>query len=332
MHKLSLVQKEYKVLDVMKFVMAIVVVAIHTRPEMSFSSPFVIRLFESVYSIAVPFFFMASGFLLFRKISLPLNEDGELRIKSYLKRMCRLYLVWTIIYLPLTIYGFYIDGLSPIKAVAVFIRNTLLVGENFMSWPLWYLLALIVAVSIIYILLKLKVSKTWIVIIGILMAFIGVGLDYCHANELLNPIVDLYFKVFLKTRNGFFVGLMYVALGLLCAKLDEIPFYTWVFIFILGIVGVFYNCPLSNALVTFALFIITTYLRGRWINLNASLAMRTMSTIVYFTHMVFMAVIVCILKSSIGLSLFVIVSMFSICICMVLMRYKNSKVFNLCFS
>lgn len=78
MYKLSLVQKEYKVLDVMKFVMAIVVVAIHTRPEMSFSSPFVIRLFESVYSIAVPFFFMASGFLLFRKISLPLNEEGEL--------------------------------------------------------------------------------------------------------------------------------------------------------------------------------------------------------------------------------------------------------------
>lgn len=325
MHKLSLVQKEYKVLDVMKFVMAIVVVAIHTRPEMSFSSPFVIRLFESVYSIAVPFFFMASGFLLFRKISLPLNEDGELRIKSYLKRMCRLYLVWTIIYLPLTIYGFYIDGLSPIKAVAVFIRNTLLVGENFMSWPLWYLLALIVAVSIIYILLKLKVSKTWIVIIGILMAFIGVGLDYCHANQLLNPIVDLYFKVFLKTRNGFFVGLMYVALGLLCAKLDEIPFYTWVFIFILGIVGVFYNCPLSNALVTFALFIITTYLRGRWINLNASLAMRTMSTIVYFTHMVFMAIGTLWVGINKGLLLFVVVILVSVIMALMLQLFGNKS-------
>ena len=223
---LSLVQKEYKVLDIMKLVMAIVVVAIHTRPEMSFSSPFVIRLFESVYSIAVPFFFMASGFLLFRKISLPLNKDGEQRIKYYLKRMCRLYLVWTIIYLPLSIYGFYQDGISPLKALAAFMRNVILVGENYMSWPLWYLLALIVAVSIIYMLLKLKVSKTWIVIISILMAFVGVGLDYCHANELRSPIVDLYFKVFIKTRNGFFVGFLFVALGMLCACANEC-YFSW---------------------------------------------------------------------------------------------------------
>ena len=46
----------------MKFAMAIVVVAIHTRPELSFSSPVVVGLFEAVYTISVPFFFMASGF------------------------------------------------------------------------------------------------------------------------------------------------------------------------------------------------------------------------------------------------------------------------------
>lgn len=77
MRQLSLVHKEYKVLDIMKLAMAIVVVAIHTRPELSFSSPVVVSLFEAVYSIAVPFFFMASGFLLFRKILFPLNEEGN---------------------------------------------------------------------------------------------------------------------------------------------------------------------------------------------------------------------------------------------------------------
>lgn len=331
MHKLSLVQKEYKVLDVMKFVMAIVVVAIHTRPEMSFSSPLVIRLFESVYSIAVPFFFMASGFLLFRKISLPLDEAGEQRIKSYLKRMCRLYLVWTIIYLPLTIYGFYIDGLSPIKAVTVFIRNTLLVGENFMSWPLWYLLALIVAVSIIYMLLKLKVSKTWIVIIGVLMAFVGVGFDYCHNHELLNPLTDLYFKAFLKTRNGFFVGFMYVALGMLCANLNKISVYLWMLLSIFGIVGVFFYYPLSNAFVTFTLFVAAISLEGKCINTKISVSIRMMSTIIYFIHMYLMAIFILLLGIPKGLCLFTIVAVLSILLGLCFIKDKCNNVLQMLF-
>lgn len=36
---LSLVHEQYNMLDVRKFVMAIIVVAIHTRPERSFNSP-----------------------------------------------------------------------------------------------------------------------------------------------------------------------------------------------------------------------------------------------------------------------------------------------------
>ena len=331
MHKLSLVQKEYKVLDVMKFVMAIVVVAIHTRPEMSFSSPLVRRLFESVYSIAVPFFFMASGFLLFRKISLPLNEDGELRIKSYLKRMCRLYLVWTIIYLPLSIYGFYIDGLSPIKAVAVFIRNTLLVGENFMSWPLWYLLALIVAVSIIYMLLKLKVSKKWIVVISILMAFVGVGIDYCYENELFNPLTEIYFKLFLKTRNGFFIGFLFVSLGMLCANLEELSNSVWIGIFILGIVGMRLEYPLANALMTFALFVVSISMRWEWISYRFAMLSRAMSTIIYFIHMIFMATLVLWLGLNKGLLLFVLVTIISSILGILLLPYKNNSFLKMAF-
>ena len=65
-----------------------------------------------------------------------------------------------------------------------------------MSWPLWYLLALIVGVGIIYGLLRLRVSINWIVIIGILMAIIGVALDYCKENSIMQTIADLYFTYF----------------------------------------------------------------------------------------------------------------------------------------
>ena len=332
MKTLNLVQEEYKMLDVMKFVMAIIVVAVHTRPELSFKSTFIRELFEALYSIAVPFFFMASGFLLFRKIELPLNKEGEVRIKSYLKRMCKLYLVWTIIYLPLTIYGFYLDGISPLKAVAVFFRNFLLVGENYMSWPLWYLLALIVAVGIIYILLKLKVPKGWIVIISIMMTLIGVGLDYCKENSLMPQITDLYFSAFLKTRNGFFVGFLYVALGMLFSKLQRVFVFGSILLFVLGVVGMSMKLPLSNVLIVCSIFVFSISCAGNKITQDTSVRFRLLSSIIYFVHMIFMAGLVIAFGLDKSFSLFSHVAILSVCTGVMLLSFRNSKTFRLFFS
>lgn len=291
MRMLSLVQKEYKFLDVMKFMMAIVVVAIHTRPECSFKSAIVRGIFEAVYSIAVPFFFMASGFLLFRKVSLPLDSEGEKRIKNYLKKILKLYLIWTVIYLPQTVYGFYIDGMPLLKSAVVFIRNILLVGENWMSWPLWYLLALIVGVGIIYGLLRLRVSRNWIVIIGILMAMIGVALDYCKDNSIMQSITDLYFSAFQKTRNGFFVGFLYVSLGMLCSKLEKVSSGAILLILLVGIICMYMNIPLSVALVVFALFIISISFQSDSLSNCNSQVYRYLSSIIYFCHMIWVALL-----------------------------------------
>jgi surface polysaccharide O-acyltransferase-like enzyme len=332
MQPLSLVHKEYKVLDIMKFVMAIVVVAIHTRPELSFSSPIVVSLYEAVYAIAVPFFFMASGFLLFRKISLPLNEEGEQRIKSYLKKICKLYLIWTGIYLPLTVYGFYQDGLSLLNSIAIFFRNILLIGENYMSWPLWYLLALIVAVGIIYVLLKLKLSKNWVVVLGILMAIIGVALNYCKSNSIFQPVTDLYFSLFQKTRNGFFVGFLYVSLGMFCSKLDKASLWHILLIFLIGFIGMYLALPLANSLVVFALFVISIAVRGGALSSYTSQDYRHLSSIIYFCHMLWMALLVlcCGLKS--GFLLFAITTILSIITGIAFLRKKGTKLFNLLFN
>lgn len=329
--RLALVHEEYRVLDVMKFVMAIVVVAIHTRPELSFSSLIVRNFFEAVYSIAVPFFFMTSGFLLFRKISLPLTDEGELRIKSYLKRMCKLYVLWTIVYLPLTVYGFYLDGISPLKAVVLFFRNFLLVGENYMSWPLWYLLALIVAVSIIYILLKLKVSKEGIVIISIMMALMGVGLDYCKENSLMPQITDLYFTAFLKTRNGFFVGFLYVAFGILFSKLEKISALGPILLFVFSVIGMSMKLPLSNVLIVCSIFVFSISCAGNKITQDTSVRFRLLSSIIYFVHMIFMAGLVIAFGLDKSFSLFSLVTILSVCTGVMLLSFRNSKAFHLFF-
>ena len=315
----------------MKFVMAIVVVAIHTRPEWSFNSSLVKEIFESIYSIAVPFFFMASGFLLFRKISLPLDKEGEKRIKTYIKRIVKLYLIWTLIYLPLSIYGFYLDGMPILKSIAVFFRNILLIGENYMSWPLWYLLALIVAVGIIYILLKIRVPENWIVVISVIMAIIGLGLDYCKENSILQPVTDMYFSVFQKTRNGFFVGFLYVALGLLCSRFESMPLMWIIITFILGLVGVFCKIPLLNILLVFSLFVITISLEISFVRFQQFSYLRVLSSIFFLIHMYFVTYLIHFTDINNGLLMFFMVVLFSTTLGICLMRCKTSRLFKVLF-
>lgn len=70
------INKEFRLLDIVKLIMAIVVIAIHTHPQRSSNYVFVQKSAEIIYSLAVPFFFMDSGFLLFKKINLPLDDEG----------------------------------------------------------------------------------------------------------------------------------------------------------------------------------------------------------------------------------------------------------------
>ena len=301
------VNKEFNVLDIMKYVMAIIVVAIHTRPEYSFESETVRALFESVYSIAVPYFFIASGFLLFRKIIFPLNSEGEARILAYIKRIFKLYVIWTIIYLPFTFYGFYKDSVSPLKSIIIFIRNVAFVGENFMSWPLWYLLALIIAVCIIYVLMKYRFPMLWIVGLSILVAFIGYILDYCNENGIMQTITDLYYSIFLKTRNGFFVGFLYVSLGMFLAKTKKISLGAFACCLIIGLIGYAFHLPFFNVLVVLGLFGISVSIRLEKVNPRVSCRFRKMSTIIYFTHMIFVAPLLLWFGFTQGVSLFCVV-------------------------
>lgn len=322
--------KEYKMLDVMKLVMAIVVIAIHTHPQLSSGSTLVIQASELLYSLAVPFFFMASGFLLFGKINLPLDDEGSQRIKRYLLKIVKLYLLWTAIYLPLSVLGFVNDGTSFLKSAMIFIRNVLFVGENYMSWPLWYLLALIVAVLIIWGLLKLRIPRKAILLLSIITAFIGVGLDYCHENGTLQTLTDAYFSIFAKTRNGLFVGFLYVALGMICSYGHKNALLIEIICLTLGVVGLALNFPLANAFVVYALFSCVSRIEGKVIRRESAQFCRSLSTIVYLIHMYFVALLVYVFDMQSGFPLFVITSVASVATGSV-MLIKSSKIVDVIF-
>ena len=62
--------------------MSIFVVAIHVRPLYGCTNTFVLAIYDNI-SCAVPFFFLASGFLLYK------NSDADkiMTLKKYLKKL-----------------------------------------------------------------------------------------------------------------------------------------------------------------------------------------------------------------------------------------------------
>lgn len=106
-------KKPYVTIDVAKFVMAILVVAIHVRP---FSGEAAFVYDDIVARIADPLFFQITAFLFFEKV---FREDKDIRMPEhgwyqralswqklghYMKRILQLYTAWFILYAPVVCY------------------------------------------------------------------------------------------------------------------------------------------------------------------------------------------------------------------------------------
>ena len=174
-------KKNYYGIDLLKFIMAVCVVAIHTQPLYSVQSIVVQRLFDTITSLAVPYFFSVSGFLLFSKIDADISCRKNMEVcKRYLSRVLSLYVIWNIIYLPITIFGFKENNMSFARYVLDCIRGLLFIGQQFYSWQLWYLLSVIFVIASICIMAEHKIKDKNI--FKIMMAIFLMGGGYRSTN------------------------------------------------------------------------------------------------------------------------------------------------------
>ena len=287
-------------LDFMKFLMAFMVIAIHTT-DWSIAH---------LTDAAVPFFFIVSGFLLFRKFSGKKEEDLQ-TIKTWTWKVFRLYVVWSIVYLPFAVYGFHLDGLGLIQSVKIYLRNFLLVGENYLSWPLWYLLGLVWCGIIIYFLRKVNVPLWGMFLLGLFL--------YVAASVFSLDEVDAYTKLFKTTRNGLFVGLLYVSTGAIVAERYEklfIPSHKNSLVYGLIAVAFFSGLQFSNYFLwpfALALFMFCLDWPFSFPSSSISPKLGLMSRTIYLVHMLFAGLLIIVLgdKLSPGF-LFAMVSLLSL--------------------
>ena len=294
----------YPDLDLMKLLMAFFVVEIHTRPLKNV--PVAEFVVEGIEVLAVPFFFIASAFLCFRGLSgedfATVDSRGAVRVRKTTGKLLRLYLTWTALFLPVTVFGDVLQGKSLLGAVASFVKGTLFVGENFCSWPLWYLLASVVAFTLVYLCLRGGVASRRLLVVsaGFLLAGYLLMLlkGWADAPAVVALPVKAYFAVFGGVRNGAFEGFFYVAVGAVLGmrheRLGRLSVAVLVTLAIFGVLG----CMIvSNdahlpfcACSSISIFLLS--IRRCGADYEPRMAARNASTIIYLVHMFFVVAFV----------------------------------------
>lgn len=204
--------EQYNSLDLMKFISAILIIILHTNPFSSYSKIVSFGFRNIVTIIAVPFFFCTSGFLFFKKISLLTTKEKVTYFKKYLKRLFIIYFLWSIVYLPFVIYK-WSENRSLYIQLLEYIKNFIFEGSYS---TIWFLPALIVAISLCFYLHKIFNFKKILIIAFLIYSIACMMTNYYGLVEkipIFSNFMENYYRLFSSVKNGVFFGFIFVALG-----------------------------------------------------------------------------------------------------------------------
>lgn len=317
----------------MKFLMSLVVVASHTRAWESVGGVIVYNVF---FTLAVPYFFLSSGFLLGLCMEEPFGVQNNIGVlKHFFLRMLKLYLIWTLIYFPLAVKGYFLEGATLAKAVRSYILYLLFVGEHYNSWPLWYLLSCVWTAAFLLMMHRSeKMSLVKLVQYAILISIIGFSLNllvsadnvtFLSAEKLIKDVVSATIK------NGrIMMGAVYIPFGLYISK-NRFHKRKCLLFLLAGIVlGIWWwNNPFlrgySTMVGAIGLFGWSTHLDIK--NFSIIEYMRRMSTWIYFIHMYVYTGIYLVLygEKTKGAVPFLLTTVISVCISAILDKVIKEK-------
>lgn len=220
------VRKQYNSLDLAKFVSAILIIIIHANPFTSYSSLLSFSFRNIIAIVAVPFFFVTSGFLFFTKLNNLGEDDQKQYFKSYILRLCTMYLLWSAVYFVFVLTEWIVHGFEAFD-ILIYIRDFFFKGSYS---TIWFLPALITAVAIVYFLHKRFTYKTITLISVPFYIFACLGSSYYGLVDnlpIIGNLFDAYFYVFDTVKNGVLFGWLYVALGgYLSEEIEKKPLNT----------------------------------------------------------------------------------------------------------
>ena len=306
-------------IDVMKLFMAFIVIFIHTSLASMINGKCVHSCLIIIQKAAVPFFFICNGY--FAGVSKRKNY------KTYAFRFAKMYVIWSIMYLPLDLIG---GGYSLLS----YCRDFFLKGYHNYSWHLWYLLGLVYGFTLLLLCKKLKISNRAVHLIVGIMYILGRMLTYCalsySGNNIyiiqIGAIVHAYFY------NGRLLCVpLYLIVGNDIAKKDierkEVSNLTWIALIMVSLIlDIFYiENEISYAIIPILFFEIAKRIRLPQCMICNYLG--RLSYWIYLWHMYIVFVSVEILKLSLmGEQFFV--PLVSVLLAIIIIILQNKRIRN----
>ena len=279
--------KVNSVYDILKIILAIMVVLIHGNIFPNILYPWL--------RIAVPLFFVMSSYFLFSKLNKEKdNQKKKIIIKSFVLRNLKLYLIWFIILLPITleIKKYFVDY-SFFKGLIILLRDFIF-SSTFCSS--WFIIALIEGCIILYFCSK-KISNK-LLLIGSFVIYLFITIISTYTFIIPDNKIIYYFKMIIPAPcNSFLVSFMWMMIGKMFAeKKINYGYKTNTIIFIISGILLFIewifvknktNIFTFDCYILLIPFVISIY----WFVSNIkpfyyeySIMLRNISTVMYTTH------------------------------------------------
>lgn len=215
--------------DILKLCLSFFIVAIHTNLWPMALYPWL--------RVAVPLFFMLSGYFLFSKLNTQPREIHKAIMKSFVLRNVRLYIFWFLICLPVTVilrWEEYTSG-TVLQGIWLFLRK-LFFGSTFMAS--WYISACVIGSMILYVLASR--IKPWAVFLLCLLAFTAVTLysgylPFFSKDSLLTRGLTAFSSAVSVPTGCFLASMVWLFLGK-CFAEQKIRFSAmWLIILLLAV-------------------------------------------------------------------------------------------------
>lgn len=199
-------KKSIQMIDLLKFIAAIMVVCIHSN-QISGNEWFNFMVKNIVCRIAVPLFFISSAYFIRKSTN---TNKGYL--KNKLVYLAKDYLFWSVVFIPIGL-----DWINQNLSISQSLYPVaLLFGLAYSGtyYHLWYIPALILSILVIA-KARQYLSYKWIFLIAFSLYLLGsmetyYGLITC---EWFKELFDGFIRLFFTTRNGLFYGLIFTTIG-----------------------------------------------------------------------------------------------------------------------
>ena len=285
--------------DIAKFVLSLLVVAIHASLYPTVLFPWL--------RIAVPLFFMISSYFLFSKMREASADQHKSILKKFVVRNLQLYLCWFVILLPITLYirkDIYFSH-GWLQNVVTMLKSVLF-GSTFAAS--WFLTAMVIGVLIVYLLNKVLKNNLLLLLVGLMFfTIVTLGSSYYDAvaDTFFGTIIKVHITVFGALVCSFPAAVFWVVIGKLFAeqKIKMHSWLLWVVLMIGSAVALFvewkyavvrngsYSMDSYFMLAPLCVLLFLGLTKIRPIYRERSVYVRRLSTVVYVVHASLMPII-----------------------------------------